>query len=118
MEGTVRGLQAVLTVPFRIDGKPDIGIEFVIDTGFAGELLLPEEAIKVLRLSYQTDIDTTLADGTERTIPVYAATITWDNELVEVGVLAAGKRPLLGTALLALHRVEIEFDEGGAVHVY
>lgn len=118
MEGVVRKLQAVIGVPFSVLGRPDIVIEFVVDTGFSGELLLPQAAIEVLGLPHQMDVMSTLSDGVSRRVAVYKATILWDGELLEVGVLATGNRPLLGTALLANHRVEIEFDEDSIVHVY
>lgn len=118
MEGVVRKLQPVIGIPFSVPGRPEIMIEFVVDTGFSGELLLPKEAVEVLGLPYQIDVMSTLADGVSRRTALHKATIQWDNEWIEVGVLATGNRPLLGTALLADHRVEIEFDEESLVHIY
>ncbi|MBC7808992.1 MAG: clan AA aspartic protease [Akkermansiaceae bacterium] len=118
MEGVVRKLQAVIGIPFSILGRPDIVIEFVVDTGFSGELLLPKEAVEILGLPYQIDVMSTLADGVSRRVALHKATISWNGELLDVGVLATGNRPLLGTALLADHRLEIEFDEDSIVHVY
>ncbi len=57
-----------------------------------------------------------LADGTDVFIPVHVATILW-NDIIErkVRVLAAGRRPLLGTALLDDQELCIQFRENGKV---
>lgn len=48
---------------------------------------------------------------------VYGATILWHGEEREVRVLATGKRPLLGTALLEGSELVAQFAETGLVTV-
>ena len=48
---------------------------------------------------------------------VYAATIVWNGVERQVPVLALGRRPLLGTALLENCELLIQFVEGGLVTV-
>lgn len=41
MTGGVTGRHALLPVMFRLQGRPDLTIEFVVDTGFTYFLTLP-----------------------------------------------------------------------------
>jgi predicted aspartyl protease len=41
-----------------------------------------------------------LADNSEVLLPIHEAIVLWDGEEREVLVIATGRRPLLGTALL------------------
>ena len=117
MTGRVSLLHALLPVPFRLPGQPDLTIEFVVDTGFTGYLTLPPTAVTVLGLPYLEDIPATLATDDEVALPVHAATIVWNDVEREVRVLATGKRPLLGTALLDGQELLAQFTEGGSVTI-
>jgi len=100
ISGIVSDGHATVNVIFRLSNRPDISIEFVIDTGFTDYLCLPPEAVEVLGLPFQYDLPANLADNSEVILPVHEAVILWNGEEREVRVLAAGRRPLLGTALL------------------
>ncbi|WP_395143418.1 clan AA aspartic protease [Armatimonas sp.] len=115
MQGTVTKYQARLTVPFLLVGKPNLGIEFVVDTGFAGELTLPASAVAALGLPFLTELTANLADDSGVPVKVHIATILWHGQECEVAVLAMGKRPLLGTALLAECDLTVEFTDSGSV---
>jgi clan AA aspartic protease len=117
IHGRVSGLQARASIPFRRSGQPDVAIEFVVDTGFEGALTLPPAAVTALGLPYLIDIDANLADDTRAKVAVHEATIEWDGAEVAVAVLAMGRRPLLGTALLDGRRLSIEFLDGGDVRI-
>ncbi len=71
----------------------------------------------MLRLSFLYDLSVNLADNSEVLVPVHEATILWDGEEKEVRVLATGRRPLVGTALLNEQELVIQFTEGGLVTV-
>jgi hypothetical protein len=43
--------------------------------------------------------------------------IIWNGEEREIRVLATGRRPLLGTALLDGHELVVQFTEGGLVTI-
>lgn len=92
-------------------------VEFAIDTGFTGYLALPASQVAALGLRYLHSMNVLLADGSEATLPVHEATIVWDGVDYVVRIYATGHRPLLGTALLAGHRLVAEFTEGGTVTV-
>jgi predicted aspartyl protease len=51
-------------------------------------------------LTFRHDIPANLADNSEVLLPVHEAIVLWDGEEREVLVIATGRRPLLGTALL------------------
>jgi predicted aspartyl protease len=50
-------------------------------------------------------------------LPVHKAIILWNGEERETRVLATGRRPLVGTALLDEYELVIQFTEGGLVTI-
>jgi len=50
MTGIVRDLHVLLPVKFRLNGVPDLALEFVVDTGFTGLVTLPLDGVAVLGL--------------------------------------------------------------------
>jgi len=117
ISGIVTEGHAIVTVMFRIPNRSDIPIEFVIDTGFTDQLCLPPEAIALLGLHFKYAMPVNLADNSQVTLPVYEAIILWNGEEREVRVLATGRRPLLGTALLEDQELVVQFTEGGIVTI-
>lgn len=117
MEREVRNLHALLPVIIRVPGRPDLTVEFVIDTGFTGALTLPAAAVAALRLPLLHRIPADLADGSTVELDVHAATLVWQGVERTVRVLSAGRRPLLGTELLDGTELTINFEELGAVRV-
>ena len=91
---------ATVTLTFLLPNGSSIPIEFVIDTGFTGELCLPLEAVSLMGLTFRHDIPANLADNSEVLLPLHEAIVLWDGQEREVLVIATGRRPLLGTALL------------------
>jgi len=117
ISGIVVEGHAIVTVMFRIPNRSDIPIEFVVDTGFTDQLCLPAEAVALLRLPFRYAMPVNLADNSRVRLPVHEATILWNGEEREVRVLATGRRPLLGTALLDEHELVVQFTEGGVVTI-
>jgi clan AA aspartic protease len=115
--GHVSSLQAIVPVQFRLVNKPDANIQFIVDTGFSGFLLLPTQAVKALGLAYRYESTVRLADGSEAKLPVYEAVIAWNGIDRQVRVLAAGKRHLLGTSLPDGHELVTQFRENGLVTI-
>jgi clan AA aspartic protease len=100
ISGIVTNRHATVTLTFLLPNGSSIPIEFVIDTGFTGELCLPLEAVSLMGLTFRHDIPANLADNSEVLLPLQEAIVLWDGEEREVLVIATGRRPLLGTALL------------------
>ena len=115
--GIVAGRHALLPVQFRLQNQPDFTIDFVVDTGYTDYLTLPKNIVEAMRLRYLHDTPADLADDSTIRISVYFATIVWNEVEVEVPVLATGRRPLLGTAMLEMCELLIQFAEGGLVTV-
>lgn len=115
--GKVQSLHALLPVTFRLAGRPEVTIEFVVDTGFVGYLTLPPAAVAALGLRFLFDTAANLADDSEVQLPVHEATILWESAEQTVRVLATGRRPLLGMALLSGRELVVQCREGGLVTV-
>ena len=117
MTGAVQNLQACLTVRLILPNGRQVGLEFVVDTGFEGALTLPLETITQLELPFELELDSVLADGNAVLTPVHSATILWQNKQIDVAILGLGERSLLGTALLASYRLTVDFLESGQVTI-
>jgi clan AA aspartic protease len=115
MNGQVSDLHALLAVTIRPPGQPDLTIEFVVDTGFTGALALPLAAIRAMGLPFLEEMRANLANDTDVILPVHLVTIVWHNMEIRVRVLATGRRPLIGTALLSGNYLGIDFRDSGDV---
>ncbi len=56
ISGIVTDRQATVKLTFILFNGSTIPIEFVIDTGFTGELCLPSEAVSLLRFPFIYDL--------------------------------------------------------------
>jgi predicted aspartyl protease len=82
----------------------------VIDTGFNGDLELPEKLRARVRPRLLGQATCLLAAGVTIQEDVYAVDFTFDGETVEVEAAFANCGELLiGTKLLKSHRLEIDF---------
>ncbi len=117
MSGLVTDRHAIVSLIFLLLNGSTFPIEFVIDTGFTDYLCLPPEAVTLLRLPFLYDLPVNLADNSEVVVGVYEATIFWDGEERDIRVLATGRRPLIGTALLEEQELVIQFTESGLVTI-
>ncbi|HLP91318.1 MAG TPA: clan AA aspartic protease [Nostocaceae cyanobacterium] len=115
--GIIKGGHPTVNVIFRLPNQPDFSIEFVIDTGFTGELSLPPAAINVMGLPFLYELPANLANNSWVDIRMHEAVIIWNGEERLVNVLATGRRPLLGTALLDGYELSIQFTEDGLVTI-
>ncbi len=113
--GLGTGLEATLSVAIRLPDHRELLIDFVVDTGFAGALTLPSEAVAAIGLPFLQEIVANLADDSEVRVDVHWATIIIDGHETDVQLLAMGKRPLLGTALLSGREFVAQFVDGGLV---
>jgi clan AA aspartic protease len=117
ISGIVANRHATVALTFLLPNGSTISIEFVIDTGFTGELCLPLEAVSLMGLTFRHDTFANLADNSEVSLSLYEATVLWDGMERDVLVIATGRRPLLGTALLDEQELVIQFTEGGLVTI-
>ena len=101
------------------DGIPVIMLEIagqqltaVIDTGFNGDLELPQSIMTNLELTSLGPDQSVLAAGQEVIETLYAIRFTFDGEdLRAEATFAPVSEALLGTRLLRRHRLEVDFPE-------
>ncbi len=117
MTGGVRDRHALLPVTFRLPGQPDLMVEFVVDTGFTGELSLPSAAVAALQLPFLHRMPADLADDTTIDLAVHSGSIVWQGAERELRVVATGRRPLLGTSLLDGCELVAQFVDAGLVTI-
>lgn len=84
-----------------------------IDTGFTGELVLPQRLIEELGLPQSGTVMAILADGSQITLTRYTCLIEWfgDSRVLEV-IGNDGEYPLLGVGLLLGHDLFISYRHG------
>lgn len=115
--GIVEKNHAILPVTFATKTLGAIVAKFIVDTGYTGLLTLPLKDITALGLELTEDMEITLADESRATVNVYSGVIMWHGMAREIFVLELDSRPLLGAGLLRGSRLNIDFEEGGAVAV-
>ena len=94
--------RALLNVEIRGDStqQPET-IEVWVDTGFTGDIVLPQPTIDTLGLRHSGTLDAILADGSEIEMKTYTCFVNWFGEQRRLEVIANdGDYPLLGVGLL------------------
>lgn len=117
ISGTVVGLQARIGVILYPPSHTGLEIECIVDTGFEGFLTLPISVVTDLSLLCIGQIKANLADNSRIFTNMHEVIIFWNGMERLIPVLAMGRRPLLGTALLEDYHLSIDFCEGGTVLV-
>ena len=88
-------------------------IEAWVDTGFTGELVLPQDQIAALGLQRSAVVTAELGDGSATVLEVYSCLIEWFGHVQQIEVIAnTGTSPLLGVGLLQGHRLTIDYASG------
>lgn len=76
-------------------------IDVWVDTGFTGELVLPQSLIDSLDLPHSGSADAILADGSQVKLNTYHCEFDWFGRSKSIEVVAnRGDYPLLGVGLL------------------
>lgn len=94
--------RALLNVRIGADSESQpVAIEAWIDTGFTGDLVLPQATIEMLALHQSGSVDAILADGSQIEVKTYTCFVNWFGEERRLEVIAnKGEFPLLGIGLL------------------
>lgn len=88
-------------------------MEAWVDTGFTGELVLPQDQIVALGLQRSAVVTAELGDGSATVLDVYSCLIEWFGRMQQIEVIAnTGMSPLLGVGLLRDHRLTIDYALG------
>ena len=92
-------------------------IQFVLDTGFTGQLLLPNRFASRLGLSIADWIDARPATGDFVKVPYSEATIVWQGTERPAQILQLDSEPLVGMEFLWNHRITIDAVPNGPVTI-
>lgn len=90
-------------------------VEFVVDTGFDGELALPQALIPRLDARILQSRSVELAGGFLQRCYSYELILEWDGEERLVELLALDGRPLIGNDLWKDYSLQAENTSGGEV---
>ena len=106
--------RALVTVSILPSNAASVcAVQVWIDTGFNGDLVLPQQQIDALRLPQSGTVKAILADGSEVALKTYACRIDWFGERRHLEVVAnEGQYPLLGVGLLVDHDLHISYRSG------
>lgn len=88
-------------------------VEFVIDTGFEGDLCLPGFLARQLDAAFSGSRTRLMADGRPVQCPVYEFPFDWNDGIRLIEVIVLEGRPLLGTTFMAEQLLQVEITEGG-----
>jgi clan AA aspartic protease len=99
------------------DRQPRVTLEIagrnwpaLIDTGFNGDLELPQELAAAVQARYAGNVYSMLADGRTISEDSYRVEFPFDGEIVTAeATFAPVSEILIGTRLLRNHRLEIRF---------
>ena len=100
--------QALLAVALLDTAGQFQPFEFVLDTGFDGDLSLPAQTIQTLVAVRLSPSIIELADGSRTTAHTWEATALWDGERRTVSIMESEGEPLLGMSLLWQNRIILE----------
>lgn len=90
-------------------------LNFVVDTGFDGELSLPPEIVRRLNLTYERLASVSLAGEQRIQANAGFAVVSWHGSFREVVFLEIEGEPLIGMALLLGSRLTVDAHSGGEV---
>lgn len=92
-------------------------IQFVFDSGFTGQLLLPKRFMDRLGLSVSEWINARPATGDFVRVPYAEATVVWHGTQRQAQILQLDSEPLLGMEFLWNNRITIDAVPNGPVTI-
>jgi clan AA aspartic protease len=103
--------RALLAIEVRAESTSALSsIEAWVDTGFTGDLVLPQNVIDRLQLPKSGSVDAILADGSTIELSTYSCVIAWFDKERRLEVVAnEGDHPLLGIGLLLAKELRIDY---------
>jgi clan AA aspartic protease len=88
----------------------EVELDAWIDTGFTGELVLPQQTVTSLGLPLGPSVMARLADGSEIQLDAHTCLLEWFDEWKRIEVVAnQGQHPLLGLGLLLDRELRINY---------
>ena len=106
-------LAPVVAIKLVSGNAEEVGVPAIIDTGYNGEVVLPEEKIQEMGLEFLGTIDTELANGEIVEMELFRGHVRWFGTVREVAIGASqSDDTLVGTLLLANCELAINFKVG------
>ena len=105
--------QALIAVALLDTAGQFQSFEFILDTGFDGDLSLPAQTIQTLVAVRLSPSIIELADGSRTTAHTWEATALWDGERRTVSIMESEGEPLLGMSLLWGNHIALEAKDFG-----
>jgi clan AA aspartic protease len=116
--GTVGArLEVSITLKVFGPGGQSQDIVAVLDTGYNGGLSLPLSVVTALSLLQLASKEVTLGDNSRQVMSFFDAVVLWDGRMRRTRVLCVQVDPLVGTALLRGHHLDVDFVNGGAASI-
>jgi clan AA aspartic protease len=106
--------RALISVSIRLSPlSPEHTLDVWIDTGFNGDLVMPQPQIDDLKFPQSGTVKAVLADGSEVTLLTHTCYIDWFDASRQLEVIANdGDYPLLGVGLLLGRDLHISYRSG------
>lgn len=104
LKGQIKGPRGFVTL--KLNG---VNFEFILDTGFDGELVLPEWRASQVKFRYVGQVSIQVVDGSVSTVEVAEGTVNWFGTDRRVRVLV----PPSGSAVMGMgliRETKLEFD--------
>ena len=105
--------QALIAVALLDAAGQFQSFDFVLDTGFDGNLSLPRQTLQRLAVIPRGGQPVELADGSRTTFPTWRATILWDGERRMLTIMESEGEPLLGMNLLWGNHISLAAKDFG-----
>ncbi len=101
--------RSLLRVTMRVDGR-SVEVDVWVDTGFTGDLVLPQFFIDEWQFPKSGSVDAILADGSQIELSTYSCVIDWFGAERPLEVIAnEGDIPLLGVGLLLGKELRVDY---------
>ena len=84
-----------------------------MDTGFTGQLTRPPSVVAAMGLPLDKMEEIKLANDSPEQVPVHLVTIVGEGQELTARVIATGRKPLFGTALMDGKELVIQFNNNG-----
>ena len=116
ISGTVRpNRRAIVPVDLRAADGQFQSFNFILDTGFDGDLSLPTQILQGLDVAAEGERIIELADGSRTTTYEWSATARWEGKPRDIMIMESAGEPLLGMELLWQSRITLETRAYGPV---
>ena len=115
--GAVIGGQAVVPLQVVDQSGSLHDVDFVVDTGFAGYVVLPSDLVARFDLHPVNATFVRLAGNVRVETDVFELTLLWNDEEVPLEAIMLDGDPMLGMSLLRGNELRMQIEDGGAVEI-